>query len=229
MIALHGFLGKPTDWSAIVPPDCICPNWLSLTQNRPDLLEQLAHQLIEECIEGETIIGYSMGGRLALLMLTAYPQHFRQAVIISASPGLSAQEDPEARRNSDRQWAKRFLSEDWDTVVADWNRQAVFATDPPTTRPRIESDFNRNQLAWALEFGSVANQPDLRPALSQLAIPILWIAGERDVKYSKLAHECAALSPQFEVSILPDCGHRAPWTNSTAFQNALKSFIHREN
>ena len=90
---------------------------------------------------------------------------------------------------------------------------------------RDEDEFDREELACALERGSVGLQEDLRPALRRLDVPVLWIAGEQDEKYAELAKECAALNPRFEARILEGVGHRAPWTGTQEFQNAVKEWI----
>jgi 2-succinyl-6-hydroxy-2,4-cyclohexadiene-1-carboxylate synthase len=229
LIALHGFLGRGSDWDTLLPADTQKVDWLPMVEPRPDLLQFLADQLVALAPENGTLVGYSMGGRIALMMLTRHPKRFRRAVIISASPGLRDDEDRSLRHQSDARWARRFTSGEWDLLMADWNAQPVFASDPPPPLAREEADYDRQKLAWAVEYGSVAHQPDLRETLREATIPILWVAGENDRKYADLAEECAALNPKFELAILPRVGHRAPWTAPNEFRAALTSFINREN
>ena len=221
MTALHGFLGRPSDWDGILGDEWTKPNWL----------DQFNAGLVGKAMElntastGGTLLGYSMGGRLALTMLSLSPRCWERAIIVSASPGLGSEEEKTARLLVDQGWSLRFLDEDWDEVVADWNGQPVFAHDPPDRLPRLESDFDRETLFKALAAGSVSLQPDYRNELRSLNRPILWIAGEHDVKYRALAEECAALNPLFSSAILPNAGHRAPWGNPTAFREAVDRFI----
>ena len=229
MIALHGFLGQAKDWDTLLPANARKIDWLPMVEPRPDLLPFLADELANLTPCDETLVGYSMGGRIALMMLTRHPKNFRRAIIISASPGLRESEDRTLRHQSDARWARRFTSGEWDLIMTDWNAQPVFSSDPPHPLAREEADFDRQKLAWAVEYGSVAHQPDLRGALRQATIPILWVAGEQDSKYADLAEECAALNQKFELAILPRVGHRAPWTAPSEFQAALASFIDREN
>jgi 2-succinyl-6-hydroxy-2,4-cyclohexadiene-1-carboxylate synthase len=230
--ALHGFLGLPGDWDKVFPEDefgaVSKPSWVpllnGLTGDRA--LHSLAKALNKRAQGDETLVGYSMGGRIALHMLLEGGAHlWRGAVIVSASPGLPSEAERERRAAQDARWADRFRRDPWRRVVADWNAQPVFAADPPLRRD--ESDFDREQLANALERGSVGLQADLRPALRALDIPVLWIAGEQDEKYAALAEECAALNPAFEFTILDGSGHRAPWTATEQFRRAVKAWIDR--
>lgn len=221
MTALHGFLGLPSDWNAVFPEGVIqAPAWLPML-HRVCGLKALASSLSENA-GGDVLVGYSMGGRVALHMLVDDGARWRRAVIVSASPGLLTEAEREARAAHDRRWAERFRHDAWERVLEDWEAQAVFAGEPRL--PRNERDFDRAQLAAALEKGSVGIQEDLRSALRELQIPVLWVAGERDEKYAAIARECAALNPNFEVRILAGAGHRAPWSATDQFRKAVKEW-----
>jgi 2-succinyl-6-hydroxy-2,4-cyclohexadiene-1-carboxylate synthase len=170
-----------------------------------------------------TLLGYSMGGRIALHMLIR-SQQWKRAVIVSASPGLTETEDRGARLANDLRWADRFKTENWDETITAWNSQGVFANDPGQP-DRRESDYRRSDLAAALVLGSVAGQENLRPHLRNLEIPILWIAGERDAKYAALAQECASVNPMFTCKIILGAGHRVPWAYPDEFCEAVEQFL----
>lgn len=228
MIALHGFLGRPSDWDSLLGDEWTKPDWLQIAlafgSERSPYLSVLAKEM-NRMASGDILLGYSMGGRIALHMLLRHPRRWRRAIVVSASPGLTNEAERERRLLNDEAWAKRFLEDDWTAVVADWNAQGVFAHDPPERLPRLERDFDRRALARALVEGSVARQADLREELKTLDVPILWVAGERDAKYRDLAQECAALNPLFQSTILPRAGHRAPWGDPAAFRAAVREFI----
>lgn len=238
MTALHGFLGRPEDWDGILGEAWTRPSWLArgrpVCSRRADApsayLDALAMGLNQKAV-GDVLLGYSMGGRIALHMLLSEPGRWRRAVIVSASPGLieprgdqgGTNMEREARLERDLGWADRFLHDGWDAVVRDWNAQAVFSHDPPDRLPRRETDYDREALAEALALGSVARQRDLRPELAALSVPVIWIAGAKDPKYAALAQECAALNPLFTAKIL-DAGHRVPWGDPDGFRSAVERF-----
>lgn len=224
-VALGGFLGRPDDWDVVLDTNWQRLDWMQYlpASDANEWLLALANNL-ENVGQGEVLLGYSMGGRIALHLLIQKPERWRAAVIVSASPGPKAGEDP-ARADRDAAWAARFRSEPWDSVLADWNAQSVFAHDPPDRLERSEALYDRARLAEVLANGSVARQADLRPRLDSLGVPILWVAGERDAKYASLATECAALNPRFSLAIIPEAGHRAPWGNPVDFRTALDTFL----
>ena len=185
---LSGFLGLPSDWDFL----------------------PFAHSVSE----GDVLIGYSMGGRLALQLLER--QRFRAAVIVSA--GLNAPDD--ARHKRDEEWARRFESDDWATLMRDWNAQPVFGGH---VLERREEDYDRRELARQLREWSPAVLPP--PRLESIETPVLWVAGERDHKYVAIGKQAVARLPDAELWICPEAGHRVPWEQTEAFVTRLRAFL----
>lgn len=185
---LSGFLGLPSDWDFLPWP--------------------------HSPLEGDVLLGYSMGGRLALRLLES--QRFRAAVIVSA--GLNAPD--EQRRLRDEEWARRFETEEWDSLMRDWNAQPVFGGH---ALDRREADYDRRELARQLREYSPAVLPP--PRLDRIDTPVLWIAGERDAKYAGIARTAVRRLPSAELWICPDAGHRVPWEQPDAFIARLRAFL----
>ena len=184
MTVLPGFLGLPSDFDFL-----------------PD-------------VHGRVLLGYSMGGRLALERLQH--ERFDKAVIISA--GLNAPD--EERRARDEEWARRFESEEWSSLVRAWNAQPVFGGHAVARR---EEDFDRAELARQLREYSPAVLPP--PRLESIATPVLWVAGERDAKYVEIARRAVARLPNAELWICPGAGHRVPWEQPDALVARLRLFL----
>jgi 2-succinyl-6-hydroxy-2,4-cyclohexadiene-1-carboxylate synthase len=184
---LHGFLGNPRDWDFLrdagfaieTPPlDAIPPH-------------------------GDALLGYSLGGRLALHALLA-GAHYNRAIFVSTGLGIEGNSARSARRASDETWARRFESEDFDSVMAAWNAQPVLAGP---SLPRTRDDYDPRALR---EWSSGA-LPPVASRLHELTIPTLWIAGARDTKYVAEAKRAASLATGALVAIIENAGHRVPW------------------
>ena len=160
----------------------------------------------------EVILGYSMGGRLAL----AEAHRYEKAVIVSA--GLNAPD--EERRARDEAWAQRFETEEWGSLMQAWNAQPVFGGHAIERR---EQDYDRAELARQLREWSPAVLPP--PALESIATPVLWVAGARDAKYVDVARQAVARLPHAELWICPNAGHRVPWEQREAFVARLREFL----
>jgi 2-succinyl-6-hydroxy-2,4-cyclohexadiene-1-carboxylate synthase len=165
-------------------------------------------------VHGEVLFGYSMGGRLALDLLQR--RRFDKAVIVSA--GLNAPD--EARRARDEEWARRFESEEWPSLMRDWNGQPVFGGH---VLERREEDYDRRELARQLREWSPAVLPP--PRLESIETPVLWIAGERDSKYVEIGRRAVARLAHAELWICPHAGHRVPWEQPGALVSRMRDFI----
>jgi 2-succinyl-6-hydroxy-2,4-cyclohexadiene-1-carboxylate synthase len=162
-----------------------------------------------------TIVGYSMGGRLALyiaLMTLGNPNQLTGLVLESASPGLA---DPIARadrRRNDEIWANRLESEPIDRVLDDWYRQPIFnSLVEHRSFQRLRSQRlaqHGPSLAQMMRGLGLGQQPNLWPLLPLLTIPTLLIVGDRDTKFIAINQRIQALnSEKVALRIASDCGH----------------------
>lgn len=171
------------------------------------------------------LLGYSLGGRLALHALLHQPELWQGAIIVAAHPGLHDETEKAARLEQDRHWAERFRTEPWDVLMRDWEAQAVFGGRPNPNPPRSGA-FKRKQVASFFDQFSLSRQDNLRPALSRLTTPpVLYLTGEDDTKFTVLGRELAGRCPAITHEIMADAGHRVPWEAAEAFTGAVQDFI----
>ncbi len=220
LIALHGFLGLPTDW------DCFSQIQAMNVEAQDRGLWEWAEGFNARAPKGRPriLMGYSLGGRLALHALLASQTLWDAAVIISAHPGLASHVDREARLQKSLAWADRFEKDPWNVLMRDWEAQAVF-THTSHRFSRKETDYDRSQLADMLRYWSLGHQDHLAPRLAALPIPLLWIAGDNDPSYREIASTIRLSHPQSRVWIAPGAGHRVPWEQPAAFQQQLRHFL----
>jgi 2-succinyl-6-hydroxy-2,4-cyclohexadiene-1-carboxylate synthase len=229
---LHGFLGRGTDWDVLRAawpadlPDLRTPELFAAGPRDASLVafgERFAGE-VAAVDPSPMLLGYSLGGRLALHALLARPGLWRAAVIVSAHLGLPEAGTRDERRATDAAWAERFRIEDWTTLLAEWNARDVFGGKAqPLARP--ESAFSREALAEGLETWSVGNQADLRAELPRLSVPILWIAGAEDHRYVAQAELALAHGVDVRLAFAPGAGHRVPWEAPEWFAETVMAFI----
>lgn len=209
ILALHGNLGTTADWdlpvySNIHPIDL----WDYVGLDFHDFAATLAGPLAAG-LEKPILAGYSLGGRLALQALAAFPERWSGAVIVSAHPGLCCVEDRLARRTSDAIWAERARTMEWDAFLDQWNAQPLFGDVPPALRARqVALESRREAIATAFETWSLGRQEDLRSRLGRFAGPVVWITGENDARFTHLGAEMASVFPDFRQVVVPGAGHR---------------------
>jgi pimeloyl-ACP methyl ester carboxylesterase len=71
---------------------------------------------------------------------------------------------------------------------------------------------------------SLGNQQPLWDRLPEIKIPMLWIAGEKDVKFRAIAEEAAALISHFQLAIAPGSDHRVPWDSGDWLAKRIEEF-----
>jgi 2-succinyl-6-hydroxy-2,4-cyclohexadiene-1-carboxylate synthase len=223
VIALHGFLGLPADWDLLRMDGVTTYPINNLSwKNLHDWARQFNVEVKPDA--SQILMGYSLGGRLALHALLQNPHLWKASILISVHPGLDNPSDLSLRLENDLQWADRFLNEDWDSLIQAWNSREVFSGGQFAFQ-RKEGDFRRVDLANHLINGSLGSQEDLRESIGLLDMPILWMVGQNDKKFVSIARTLRFKHPLSKVVVVPGVGHRLPWENEILFKKFLESFL----
>ncbi len=223
--ALAGFMGFPSDWDIFglknlkaIPIDLFDWNTLS------DWTSKFSALVSSRSVDKSVLIGYSLGGRLALHALIQKTSIWKAGIIISAHPGLSSHEEGLERYKLDEQWAIRFEKEEWGSLMDDWNARTVFGGGNFNFQ-RNEKDYYRQKLANILRRGSLGLQNNLRFELSNLNVPLLWIVGANDEIYKNLVSSVNLKHPLSRKIIIPNSGHRVPWEQPDNFVQQVQEFL----
>ena len=189
---------------------------------------KFCEQVERESYHGKPfLLGYSLGGRLALHAYLARPDLWSGAIIVSADPGLSSPEERGLQLRKDRQWAERFRSECLESLMEEWDALPVFC-GMPNTAPRNLKDLKPEKFSTLFEVFSKGRQRDLLPELRELKKPpILFISGQSDEKYTQIGKGLSETCPMVEHQIIPKAGHRAPWENPESFAEMVREFMVR--
>ena len=173
------------------------------------------------------LVGYSLGGRLALHAMLDDGELWQGAVLVGAHPGLSDEGARIARMGQDAEWAAMALTAPWEQFVAEWNTQGVLRPQEELTRWADRSALEEKRQSVLLSFmhWSLGKQADLRPRLKDLKCPTLWVTGSEDEKFGPLAAEGAGLSPGGASCVVEGAGHRVPWEKAEEFGAKVVQFI----
>jgi 2-succinyl-6-hydroxy-2,4-cyclohexadiene-1-carboxylate synthase len=234
LVFLHGFSGDRNEWRKV--GDAF-PAWPRLYLDLPghggsaDIAVQDfagVNTLLQATLNSYNIlkywlIGYSLGGRVAMNFACQPRAGLRGLIVEGGHPGLQDADARNARLASDRRWATRFRTEPLEKVFADWYQQPVFASLTDAQRDALitlRSQNNGATLAMMLEATSLAGQPDLRPALSTRHFSFDYLYGERDKKFAALAAELHAVR-----HAIPNAGHNAHRENPAAVIASLAQIL----
>ena len=174
--------------------------------------------------EKSFLLGYSLGGRLALHASLQNPNLWKSAILVGADPGLESEEEKRLQLDRDRNWAERLRREPLEKLVDEWDAQSVFC-GIGNQAPRNLGEMDPDRLSHQFEVFSKGIQQNLAPKLAELKRPpILFLSGEKDDKYQKIGEELAKSSSIVKAQVVPDAGHRVPWENPESFVRVLIDF-----
>ncbi len=245
LLFLHGFMGDSRDWLPITQHFekdyyCVMPDLPGHGKNLNLRIDQvlgynsLAKGLLSllEIIHADqvTLIGYSMGGRIALYFALQHAKKVRHLILESAHPGLV---DPQARTHraqDDLQRAVQIEEYGIESFVDHWYQMEFFGTleQQPEAFAVMKTARKENDARWmakVIRELSPGIQPALWDQLSDLNRATLLIAGARDSKYTRIVNKTAEKISQASVSLIPNVGHNTHFEAPKVFCTQIAIFL----
>ena len=180
------------------------------------------------------LVGYSMGGRVALHVALAHPDRVTALALIGARAGIDDPSERAKRIAADEALADRIESEGIEWFADYWADRPLFATQRHRLSAGRQAELRAQRLAcdpWGLAhslrgMGAGAVEP-VGCRLGELPMPCTLIAGAEDAKFAAIAHQMAATIPQATVCVIPEAGHaahlEAPDTTAAAVIQCVSS------
>jgi 2-succinyl-6-hydroxy-2,4-cyclohexadiene-1-carboxylate synthase len=220
LIFLHGFLGSSEDFSPLIAQlesDFYCC--------APDLTTPTA--LIDALRKLQPLptflIGYSMGGRVALHL--AAQAKMCRLILLSTNPGLTSTKEVAARKEEDLKWAELLETLPLEKFLDLWYAQPLFASlkkkkelFEPLLQRRLSID-SKGHANLLRRFGLGTQISSLLPAEAT------FMYGEEDLKYSNLSH---TLPPNWKKIKIAGSGHAVHLENPEACAHHIQELAWRK-
>ena len=178
--------------------------------------------------DADVLVGYSLGGRLALRAALRSPGSFTAVVLVGSTAGIEEGPMRVQRAEADEKLASWMEAMPIEDIVALWERQPLFADQSEALveeqRPGRLSQDPRS-LALLLR---TAGQGVLDPVWDELhsfELPLLAIAGARDDGYSAAAKRIASVAPNARAAIVEDAGHAPQLQQPEAVASLIAAFL----
>ena len=245
LLLLHGFTGSARTW------DRFRGAWPGMEMIALDLighgqsdapkhaaryrmaqaLADLSALLDALAMPSAVVLGYSLGGRVALRWALAQPQRVRALILESATPGIADKAERAQRRSNDNALADRIERDGVERFVDYWESMPLWASQarlPQAERSALRTQRLQNRalgLANSLRGMGAGVDAAVLADLDRLTMPALLVAGALDNAYCAHAKVMAARLPKATVSIVPDAGHAVHLERPQEFASALGAFL----
>jgi 2-succinyl-6-hydroxy-2,4-cyclohexadiene-1-carboxylate synthase len=246
LILLHGFTGSSQNWKPLLPSLTSHCQILTLdilghgrSASPPDPTRYHMAQVAADIVtllnlltdQPAHLLGYSMGGRLALYLAVHYPERFASLILESASPGLKTDAEREERCQQDNTLANRIEREGIEAFVNFWESLPLWDSQKqlsPEIRAKLRQQRLQNNasgLANSLRGMGTGVQPSLWQNLPDFHLPTLVMTGELDKKFMGIAQEMMPLLPQANHVTAHDAGHTIHLEKPTQYTQTVVSFL----
>jgi 2-succinyl-6-hydroxy-2,4-cyclohexadiene-1-carboxylate synthase len=218
LLLLHGFTQTGRSWEPVrhalaaryrsIAPDL--PGHGEFAERRPASFPACDAYLRALGGEPFTLVGYSMGGRIALHAALSVGERVERLVLIGASPGISDPRERAERARSDAALADRIEAIGVEAFVREWEAQPLFDGMPRGIAEVAHADRMRNTapgLAAALRGLGTGVMPPLWNRLGELEAPVELVVGERDEKFRAIADQMLVALPRARVRVVAGAGH----------------------
>lgn len=246
IIFLHGFLGCREDWleCAQVLSDShylVMPDLPGCGKNTHRTLEErldfdlisteLAAFVKKHDLGEYNLLGYSMGGRIALHATLHNFVTPKALIIESGSAGIEDKNERSKRVSVDTQRAQDIEAGGLEKFLRSWYQAELFgniASRPEEFQPLLKLRLDSNSEQWAAKVIrdlSPGSMPSLWKELHKLQVPTLVIAGERDSAYQKVCQRIAELVPNGRFKSIENAAHSPHRENVAQYTQVLLEFL----
>ncbi|KAA0966921.1 2-succinyl-6-hydroxy-2,4-cyclohexadiene-1-carboxylate synthase [Sporosarcina sp. ANT_H38] len=246
IVFLHGFTGSTASWREvanllkgkfrIVAVDLIGHGKSSIPENvdrysMEEQVEDLEEMFAELSLDQFILVGYSMGGRVALAYTTHHSTRVSSLILESSSPGLKTKVEREERQVADRRLADRILTDGMPAFIDFWGNIPLFASQKTLSEEKQLTLRNERLsqsevgLARSLRGIGTGSQSSYWECLGTIKLPVLLITGELDKKFVNISREMEKEFPYVRHETIENAGHAIHVEKLNTFATMIEEHI----
>lgn len=180
------------------------------------------------------MVGYSMGGRVALSFAYYYPELVKSLLLESASPGLRTEKERFERKSTDEKLARRIEEDGIFSFVAYWENIPLFESQrslPEEIRIKVQEERlaqKEKGLAMSLRKMGTGSQMPLWSKLEEIQTPTMLLAGEYDHKFVTINQEMQQKLSSAILRVVPSAGHTVHLEQPKIFSTKVLQFLYEQ-
>ncbi len=178
------------------------------------------------------LIGYSMGGRIALSLGARAPWYFASITTISSTPGIEDPIQRAERHDADLALASHLEAVGVDDFIEEWLTNPLFASyvsalddDGRMATVTQRRASSATGLANSLRGTGTGAMPPVWASLGSIRSPLLAIAGELDDRYVDIANELSQRVLNGRAEVVSGAGHVVHEENLVESTNLVAKFL----
>lgn len=246
LVLLHGFTGSTRTWRHVIgflpnsikivaidlighgktesPKDVARYSMIEQVKDLEEIFEQLELQYF-------TLLGYSMGGRVALSYAVRFPKRIKKLILESSSPGLQSEQEQANRRKADEYLANEIEQQGIEAFVNKWENIPLFSSQknlPLHVRDEVRKERLSQHpmgLANSLRGMGTGAQQSVWKKLIRLSFPVILITGELDEKFNNIAKQMQIQLQDSKHIVVPGVGHSIHVENPEQFAKIVKEVL----
>lgn len=197
-------------------------------------LSNLARQVMQVIPEHSILIGWSLGGLVAVQIVLDFPGHIKKLVLVASAPQFIKDDSwPDGMEAEVLDSFAGDLQEDYRNTVKRFIAIQAMGSDNAREEQQILRDrvfrHGHPQIS-ALQGGlTILHHTNLRPRLAEIECPTLLLIGESDTLFRlKAAERTKNLIKNAELCVIKGAGHAPFLSHRNEFLQALKAFLRHE-
>lgn len=246
ILFLHGFTGCAEDWFPIfeqMPEKYNCLALDIIGHGKSDAPGNSAHYSIESITNQIKyvkdhltpnkifLLGYSMGGRIALSYASLYADDVKGLILEGASAGIKNDEERQKRYEEDLKLAEFIETHTLEEFVEMWHDQELFNTQRRFSNDKLKkikkkkASGSKTGYANSLKGFSTGVMPPVHDKLKKISLKVLLITGDLDTKFTGINARLVKRFFKAKHKIVRNSGHNTHLEEPKRFIEIVLNYL----
>ncbi|MBT00172.1 MAG: alpha/beta hydrolase [Oceanospirillaceae bacterium] len=229
ILLLPGLLCDAAVWEPVIPglPAQRCR---VVDYGAADSIEAMARAVLKDTPDSFTLIGHSMGGRVAMEVCRYAPERVQRLVLMDTgytarAPGDAGDSEREKRMallSLAREQGMRAMGWTWLQGMVHPDR----LEDAPLVESILQMIERKTPEIFEAQIRALLSRPDATPVLETLQCPTLLVCGREDAWSPVSQHEAMqVLAPQAQLSVIEQSGHMSTMEQPESVATVIGSWL----
>src|SRR5574338_222849 len=246
ILFLHGFTGCAEDWFPVfeqIPDKYNCLALDIIGHGKSDAPGSSMHYSIDSIMSQIKyvkdhltqnkifLLGYSMGGRIALTYASMYPEDVKGLILEASSAGIKNDEERQKRYEEDLKLAEFIETHTMEEFIEMWHDQEIFNTQRRFSNEKLKkikkkkASGSKTGYANILKEFSTGIMPPVHDKLKKIPLKVLLITGDLDTKFTGINARLAKRFFKAKHKIVRNSGHNTHLEEPKRFIEIVLNYL----